>query len=87
MAAQLLGVQVLHEQRQGPHRTARCANQGAKWLRTMGMGQQVDELNLQINRVAEAAVPLSKKLIAQSIHNMSVQDAKGIWQGGENSMS
>ena len=62
-------------------------NQGAKWLRTMGMGQQLDELSLQMNRAAEAAVPLSKKLLAQSIQNMSVQDAKGILQGGENSVT
>jgi hypothetical protein len=40
-----------------------------------------------MNRAAEAAVPLSKKLLTQSIQTMSVQDAKGILQGGENSVT
>ncbi len=62
-------------------------NKGAKLLKTLGLGKQLDELNLQMNRAAEAAVPLSKKLLTQSIQNMSVQDAKGILQGGENSVT
>jgi hypothetical protein len=40
-----------------------------------------------MNRAAEAAVPLSKKLLAQSIQTMSVQDAKGLLQGGDNSVT
>jgi hypothetical protein len=62
-------------------------NKGAKLLKTLGWGKQLDELNLQMNRAAEAAVPLSKKLLTQSIQSMSVQDAKGILQGGENSVT
>ena len=62
-------------------------NQGAKWLKTMGLGKQLDDLTLQMNRAAEAAVPLSKKLLTQSIQTMSVQDAKGILQGGDNSVT
>jgi Protein of unknown function (DUF4197) len=62
-------------------------NKGAKLLKTLGLGKQLDELNLQMNRAAEAAVPLSKKLLTQSIQSMSVQDAKGILQGGENSVT
>jgi hypothetical protein len=45
------------------------------------------KLTLQMNRAAEAAVPLSKKLLTQSIQTMSVQDAKGILQGGDNSVT
>jgi hypothetical protein len=62
-------------------------DKGAKLLKTMGMGKQIEELTLQMNRAAEAAVPMSKKLLKQSIQNMSVQDAKGILQGGENSVT
>jgi Protein of unknown function (DUF4197) len=62
-------------------------DKGAKLLKTMGLGKQLDELTLQMNRAAEAAVPLSKKLLTQSIQTMSVQDAKGILQGGDNSVT
>ena len=62
-------------------------DKGAKLLKTMGMGKQIEELTLQMNRAAETAVPLSKNLLKQSIQNMSVQDAKGILQGGENSVT
>jgi len=53
----------------------------------MGLAKKRDELTLQMNRAAEAAVPLSKKLLTQSIQTMSVQDAKGILQGGDNSVT
>jgi len=62
-------------------------DKGAKLLKTMGMGKQIEELTLQMNRAAEAAVPMSKKLLKQSIQNMSVQDAKSILQGGETSVT
>ena len=62
-------------------------DKGAKLLKTMGLGKQLDALTLQMNRAAEAAVPLSKKLLTQSIQTMSVQDAKGILQGGDNSVT
>jgi len=62
-------------------------SKSAKLLKTLGLGKQIDELNLQMNRAAEAAIPLSKKWLKQSIQDMSVQDAKGILQGGENSVT
>jgi hypothetical protein len=60
---------------------------GARMLKTMGMGKQLDALTLQMNRAAETAVPLSQKLLIQSIQNMSVQDAKSILQGGDTSVT
>ena len=60
---------------------------GARMLKTMGMGKQLDALTLQMNRAAEAAVPLSQKLLTQSIQNMSVQDAKSILRGGDTSVT
>lgn len=60
---------------------------GARMLKTMGMSKQLEALSLQMNRAAEAAVPLSQKSLSQSIQNMSVQDAKSILQGGETSLT
>ena len=57
----------------------------ADTLRSFGMGKQVDELETTMNRAAEAAVPEAKKLLVESIKKMSVEDAKGILTGGDNS--
>ncbi|PKO82826.1 MAG: DUF4197 domain-containing protein [Betaproteobacteria bacterium HGW-Betaproteobacteria-11] len=51
-------------------------------MRTLGMGQQADELVTAMNRAAEAAVPRAKTLLVGAIKQMSVQDAKGILGGG-----
>src|SRR3972149_985238 len=56
-----------------------------KLMRGIGMGRQADELELTLNRAAEAAVPEAKKLFVDSIRKMSVQDAKGILTGGQTS--
>jgi len=56
-----------------------------KVLRQFGMGKQADELILAINRAAEAAVPEAKALLVDSVQKMSVQDAKGILTGGQDS--
>lgn len=56
-----------------------------KLMRGVGMGKQADELILTMNRAAEAAVPEAKALFVDSIKKMSVQDAKGILQGGQTS--
>jgi hypothetical protein len=54
-------------------------------LRGFGMGKQADELINAMNRAAEAAVPQAKTLLVNSIKQMSVEDAKGILSGGEDS--
>jgi hypothetical protein len=56
-----------------------------KVLHTLGMGKQADELVLTMNRAAEAAVPEAKALLVDSVKKMSVQDAKGILTGGQDS--
>ncbi len=56
-----------------------------KLMRGIGMGKHADELELTLNRAAEAAVPEAKKLFVDSIRKMSVQDAKGILTGGQTS--
>ena len=59
--------------------------QTQKLMRGIGMGKYADELELTMNRAAEAAVPEAKKLFVDSISKMSVQDAKGILTGGQTS--
>ena len=62
-------------------------SKGARMLKTLGMGQQLDALTLQMNRAAEQAVPLAQKALVQSIQTMSVQDAKGILKGGDTAVT
>lgn len=54
-------------------------------MRGLGMGKQADELVTAMNRAAEAAVLQAKTLLVNSIRQMSVEDAKGILSGGEDS--
>ena len=54
-----------------------------KMMRRFGMGKQADELILTMNRAAEAAVPEARQLFVNAVKKMSVQDAKGILQGGD----
>ena len=62
-------------------------NKGVKLLKTLGMGKQVDELVLQMNRAAETAVPMAQQWMTRSIQNMSIQDAKTILKGGDTSVT
>jgi len=52
-------------------------------LRFAGMKEQADELVTSMNRAAEAAVPEAKGLLSDAIKKMTVQDAKGILEGGD----
>ena len=56
-------------------------------LRLAGMKKQADELVLSMNRAAEAAVPEAKRLLADSVSKMTLQDAKGILTGGQTSVT
>lgn len=56
-----------------------------KIMRQFGMAKQADELILTLNRAAEAAVPEAKALLVDSVKKMSVDDAKGILTGGQDS--
>lgn len=56
-----------------------------KLMHNFGMGKQADELVLTMNRAAESAMPEAKKLLVDAVKKMSVQDAKGILTGGEDS--
>ena len=54
-------------------------------MHSIGMGKQVNDLELRMNRAAEAAVPRAKSLLVDAVRKMSVQDAKGILTGGKDS--
>jgi hypothetical protein len=56
-------------------------------LKLIGRGKDVEALHLGINRAAEQAVPESKVLLVNAVRAMSVQDAKGILTGGNDSVT
>lgn len=53
--------------------------------RMVGQGDKFDELVIAMNRAAEASVPEAKILLVNAVKKMSVQDAKTILTGGEES--
>jgi hypothetical protein len=59
----------------------------AKLLKMIGQNKQVEELEVAMNRAAENAVPLAKKLLVDAVHGISVNDAKKILAGGETSVT
>ncbi|HWW72457.1 MAG TPA: DUF4197 domain-containing protein [Duganella sp.] len=56
-------------------------------LQMTGKGQKLDELVVQMNHAAEAAVPMAKPLLMDAVKSMSVTDAKNILTGGETSVT
>ncbi len=56
-------------------------------LKMLGRGRDIDDLKLGINRAAEQAVPQAKKLLTDAVKSMTVQDAKTILTGGDNSVT
>lgn len=57
----------------------------AKTMKMMGMGAQVDQLEASMNKAAEAAVPQAQALLLDSVKKMTVQDAKSILSGPQDS--
>lgn len=56
-------------------------------LRMLGMGKQTDQLVETMNHAAENAVAEARPILSDAIRKMSVQDAKGILSGGDNSVT
>jgi len=52
-------------------------------LSTAGMSGAIDDLELKMNRAAEAATPKAKKLFLQAISQMTFSDVKAIYSGPE----
>jgi hypothetical protein len=62
-------------------------NDAAKLLRATGQQRRVDELITAMNRAAEAAVPQAKQLLINAVRTMSVEDARKVLTGGDNSVT
>ena len=56
-------------------------------LRLMGKGEEVDALELAVNRAAEQAVPQAATLLTNAVKSMNVEDAKQILRGGDDSVT
>ena len=54
-------------------------------LRRVGMGSQLDQLEVTMNKAAEAAVVEAKPVLVNAVKQMSVSDAKSILTGGNTS--
>jgi hypothetical protein len=59
----------------------------SKGMRMMGRGKDADELVATMNHAAEQAVPEAKQLMITAVKTMSVEDAKKILTGGDNSVT
>ena len=54
-----------------------------KGMRMMGMGQQVDALEVGMNRAAEQAAPQARQIFVNAITQMTIADARQILSGGD----
>ena len=54
-------------------------------LSKFGMSSLVDDLELKLNRAAEAAIPKAKILFGNAIFDVSIEDAKKILNGPKDS--
>jgi hypothetical protein len=52
-------------------------------MRMMGMGAQVDELEVGMNRAAEQATPFAKQIFLNAVKKMTFDDARKILTGGD----
>ena len=56
-------------------------------LRLMGKAEELDALELAVNRAAEQAVPQAKTLLTHAVKSMTVDDAKQILRGADDSVT
>ena len=59
----------------------------AKFMRKFGQGEQVDALELAINRAAEAAVPEARDLLLGAVRSLTIDDAKRLLSGSDTAIS
>jgi hypothetical protein len=62
-------------------------NDVAKPLQALGQKKRIDELVTAMNRAAESAVPEARTLLVNAVKSMSVEDAKRVISGGDNSVT
>ncbi|MFL6693657.1 MAG: DUF4197 domain-containing protein, partial [Ramlibacter sp.] len=61
--------------------------EASKFLKAMGQGKQLEDLEIAVNRAAESAVPMARTLLVNAARAMTVTDAKNILAGGETSVT
>jgi uncharacterized protein DUF4197 len=54
-----------------------------KGMRMLGMGEQVDDLEIGMNRAAEQATPQAKQIFLAALRKMTFQDARRILTGND----
>jgi len=54
-----------------------------KTLKKFGLSDLMDDLELRLNRAAEAATPKAKALFLQAIEDMTIEDATKIYEGAD----
>ena len=54
-----------------------------KRLQPFGMAGPLDDLQLKVNRAAEAAAPTAKTLVIDAVKSMTFEDAMGVLRGGD----
>ena len=52
-------------------------------LQLVGMGPQIDQLEVGMNRAAEQATPLAKQIFLDALMKMTITDARNILNGGD----
>ncbi|MGD1982330.1 MAG: DUF4197 domain-containing protein [Chromatiaceae bacterium] len=55
----------------------------AQALRTAGQGAYVDAFEQTVNQAAEQAIPQTLEIVKQTVSDMSLQDVRGILNGGD----
>lgn len=56
-------------------------------LRLVGLGGDADALEVAMNHAAESAVANAKPILEQALRHMTIDDAKGILTGGDDSVT
>lgn len=59
----------------------------ARLLKATGQRKRVEELEVSMNRAAEAAVPEARALLVNAVKSMSVEDARQLLTGGDNAVT
>ena len=54
-----------------------------KRLQTFGLAAPLDDLQLRMNRAAEASMPEARRLVVSAVQSITLEDAVGILQGGD----
>jgi len=56
-------------------------------IKLLGKSKDIEEMKVAVNRAAEQAVPQAKALLMNAVKTMSVEDARQILTGGDNSVT